>query len=173
MDFLHLQRRLESRLCHEILYIRCTHIMRVLFCVFCMPIHWRSPHPPTRYRQYCFYFLLPVFFKDTLYFLLTVDAIEVLIKYCINWFPKVDQFIRIQISFYFLCVSYWSIGSETKSRSNRKLINFLSNELINLRKGIGAIFYQHFYCIDSTSIASTVSTFCLQYFLLLLKSFYF
>ena len=30
-----------------------------------------------------------------------------------------------------------------------KLIYFLSNELINLRKGIGAIFYQHFYCIDS------------------------
>ena len=29
------------------------------------------------------------------------------------------------------------------------LINFLSNELINLRKGIGAIFYQHFHCIDS------------------------
>jgi hypothetical protein len=30
-------------------------------------------------------------------------------------FSQVDQFIRIQISFYFLCVSYWSIGSETKS----------------------------------------------------------
>jgi hypothetical protein len=25
------------------LYIRCTHIMRVLFCVFCMSIHRRSP----------------------------------------------------------------------------------------------------------------------------------
>ena len=24
----------------------CMHIMRVLFCVFCMPIHWRSPPPP-------------------------------------------------------------------------------------------------------------------------------
>jgi uncharacterized protein YfcZ (UPF0381/DUF406 family) len=44
-----------------------------------------------------------------------VDAMEVLIKYCINSFPQVDQFIRIQISFYFVCVSYWSIGSETKS----------------------------------------------------------
>jgi hypothetical protein len=43
---------------------------------------------------------------------ITVDAIEVLIKYCINSFPQVDQFIRIQISFYFLCVSYWSVGSE-------------------------------------------------------------
>ena len=32
---------------------------------------------------------------------------------------------------------------------NGKLINFLSNELINFRKGIGAIFYQHFYCIDT------------------------
>ena len=40
---------------------------------------------------------------------------EVLIKYCMNSFPQVDQFIRIQISFYFLCVSCWSIGSETKS----------------------------------------------------------
>jgi hypothetical protein len=47
--------------------------------------------------------------------LLTVDAMEVLIKYCMNSFPQVDQLIRIQISFYFLCVSYWSIGSETKS----------------------------------------------------------
>jgi hypothetical protein len=46
---------------------------------------------------------------------LTVDAMEVLIKYCMNSFPQVDQFIRIQISFYFLCISYWSIGSETKS----------------------------------------------------------
>jgi hypothetical protein len=46
---------------------------------------------------------------------LTVDAMEVLIKYCMNSFPQVGQFIRIQISFYFLCVSYWSIGSETKS----------------------------------------------------------
>jgi hypothetical protein len=32
MDFLYLQRGLESRPCREILYIRCTHIMRVLFC---------------------------------------------------------------------------------------------------------------------------------------------
>jgi hypothetical protein len=32
------------------------------------------------------------------------------------------------------------------------LINFLSNELINLRKGIGAIFYQHFHCIDSKGL---------------------
>jgi hypothetical protein len=46
---------------------------------------------------------------------ITVDAMEVLIKYCMNSFPQVDQFIRIQISFYFLCVSYWSVGSETKS----------------------------------------------------------
>ena len=46
---------------------------------------------------------------------ITVDAMEVLIKYCMNSFPQVDQFIRIQISFYFQCVSYWSIGSETKS----------------------------------------------------------
>ena len=61
MDFLYLQRGLESRSCREILYIiyciiilyiRCTHIMRVLFCVFCMSIHGRSPPPPpTRYRQ--------------------------------------------------------------------------------------------------------------------------
>ena len=46
---------------------------------------------------------------------ITVDAMEVLIKYFMNSFPQVDQFIRIQISFYFLCVPYWSIGSETKS----------------------------------------------------------
>ena len=43
-------------------------------------------------------------------------------------------------------------------KSNRKLINFLSNELINLRKGIGAIFYQHFYCIDSKTLEYIIST---------------
>jgi hypothetical protein len=43
------------------------------------------------------------------------------------------------------------IGS---SKSNRKLINFLSNEFINLRNGIGAIFYQHFHCIDSKARSS-------------------
>jgi hypothetical protein len=47
--------------------------------------------------------------------LIIVDAMEVLVKYCMNSFPQVDQFIRIQIFVYFLCVSYWSIGSETKS----------------------------------------------------------
>ena len=46
MDFLYLQRGLESRPCRKILYIRCTHTMRVLFCVFRMSIHWRSPLPP-------------------------------------------------------------------------------------------------------------------------------
>jgi hypothetical protein len=44
----------------------------------------------------------------------TVQSMEVLVKYCKNSFPQVDQLIRIQISFYFLCVAYWSIGSETK-----------------------------------------------------------
>jgi hypothetical protein len=42
--------------------------MRVLFCVFCMSIHWRSPPPPLHATNK--YFLLQVFFKDTLYFLL-------------------------------------------------------------------------------------------------------
>ena len=46
MDFLYLQRGLESKPCREILYIQCTHIMRVLFCVFCMSIHWRIPPRP-------------------------------------------------------------------------------------------------------------------------------
>jgi hypothetical protein len=46
MDFLYLQRGPEGRPCREILYIRCTHIMRVLFRVLCISIHWRSPPPP-------------------------------------------------------------------------------------------------------------------------------
>ena len=70
MDFgLYLQRGLESRPCREILYIRCTHIMRVLFCVFCMSIHWRSPPPPplhatdnTTFTLYFKYFLSLVSF---------------------------------------------------------------------------------------------------------------
>jgi hypothetical protein len=65
MDFLYLQRGLESRPSREILYIRCTHIMRVLFCVFCMSIHWSPP-----YTLQTIALLLQIFFKDTLYFLL-------------------------------------------------------------------------------------------------------
>ena len=42
---------------------------------------------------------------------ITVDAMEVLIKYCMNSFPQVDQFMCRSD----LCISYWSIGSETKS----------------------------------------------------------
>jgi hypothetical protein len=85
---------------------------------------------------------------------LTVDAMEVLIKYCMNSFPQVDQFIY-KFKFLFTSCAF-PIGQSAlkrnligSSKSNRKLINFLSNELINLRKGIGAIFYQHFHCIDS------------------------
>ena len=79
MDFLYLQRGLESRPCREILYIRCTDIMRVLFCVFCMSIHWGSPPPPLHAtdRQY-FYFVLQIFFKDTLYLLLKYVLLPVL-----------------------------------------------------------------------------------------------
>jgi hypothetical protein len=32
----------------NILYLWCTQIMRVMFCVFCMSIHWRSPFPQPR-----------------------------------------------------------------------------------------------------------------------------
>ena len=42
-DFLYLQRDLESRPCREILYIRCTHIMRVVLYV--NPLE-KSPPPP-------------------------------------------------------------------------------------------------------------------------------
>ena len=76
MDFLYLQRSLESRPCREILYVRCTHIMRVLFCVFCMLIHWRSSPPPLQAADN--YFVLQVFFKDTLYFLLKYVFLPVL-----------------------------------------------------------------------------------------------
>jgi hypothetical protein len=70
MDFLYLHWGLESRPCREILYIRCTHIMRVLFCVFCMSIHWGKSllHATDNTVSFTFYF--KYFFKDTLYFLL-------------------------------------------------------------------------------------------------------
>jgi hypothetical protein len=64
--------------------------------------------------------------------------------------------IHTNSNFFLLPVRLFPIGQSVLKRnligstkSNRKLINFLSNELINLRKGIGAIFYQHFHCIDS------------------------
>ena len=73
MDFLYFQWGLKSRSCCEILYIRCTHLMRVLFGVFCIvnPLE-TSPPPPYTLQTIVlyFYFLLQVFFKDTLYFLL-------------------------------------------------------------------------------------------------------
>jgi hypothetical protein len=81
VDFLYLQRSLESRPCREILYVRCTDIMRVLFCVFCMSIHWRSSPPPlhatdnstfTLYFKYFLRILCTFYFKDTLYVFLPV-----------------------------------------------------------------------------------------------------
>jgi hypothetical protein len=68
MDFLCLQRDLETRLCREILYIRCTHTMRVLLCVFRMSIHWRSP--PLHATDNSTFTFTSSIFKDTLYFLL-------------------------------------------------------------------------------------------------------
>jgi hypothetical protein len=70
---------------------------------------------PAKYRQPCFRHTRQSLISFGAKFNITVDAMEVLIKYCMNSFPQVDQFIRIQISFYFLCASYWSIGSGTKS----------------------------------------------------------
>ena len=68
MDFLYLQRGLESRACREMLYIRCTHIMRVLFCVFCIDIqktqnniHSRSASPPPPYTLQTIVILLLLF----------------------------------------------------------------------------------------------------------------
>ena len=66
MDFSYLQQGLESRPCHEILYIRCTHIMFVS-SVF----HWGSPPPPLYMVQTIELLLFTSsIFKDTLYFLL-------------------------------------------------------------------------------------------------------
>jgi hypothetical protein len=52
MDFLDLQRGLESRQCREVKYYRCTH----LFCVFCMSIHWSNPPPPHDNSTFTLYF---------------------------------------------------------------------------------------------------------------------
>ena len=78
----------------------------------------------------------------------TVVAMEVLIKYCINSFPKMtNSFDRNLVNFlncstFLLFVCDMSLRFEVKSNwltgqqelDNRKLINFLSNELINLKK---------------------------------------
>jgi hypothetical protein len=76
---------------------------------------------------------------------------EVLIKYCMNSFPQVYEF-----KFLFTSCAF-PIGQSVLKRnligsfkSNRKLINFLSNELINLRKELVQ------YFINTSSIASTV-----------------
>ena len=69
--FLISSRGLQSRPFREILHIRCTHIMRLLFCDFCMSIQWRSPPPPLYTLQTIVLLLFTSsIFKDTLYFLL-------------------------------------------------------------------------------------------------------
>jgi hypothetical protein len=68
-----------------------------------------------------------------------------------NSFPQVDQFIRIQIYFYFLCVSYWSIDSETKS--HLKVTGSWSIFYQMNWSGWGKELVQYFI---NTSIASTV-----------------
>jgi hypothetical protein len=104
MDFLYLQRGLESRPCREILYIRCTHIMRVLFCVFCMSIHWRSPPLQvtdnstctfTLYFKYflrilCTFYLLPVLFILTQVVLLFIISMTKLLD--ADWLRGVQLF---------------------------------------------------------------------------------
>jgi hypothetical protein len=47
MDFLYLQRGLENRPYHEMLYIRCTHITRVLFRVLYINPLEKSSSPYT------------------------------------------------------------------------------------------------------------------------------
>jgi hypothetical protein len=81
MDFLYLQRGMESRPCREILYIRCTHIMRVLFCVFCMLIHWRSSPPPLQAADnstFTFTLYFKYFLRILLYFVLKYVLLPVL-----------------------------------------------------------------------------------------------
>jgi hypothetical protein len=75
MDFLYLQRGLQSRPCHEILYIY--NACAVLCFLYLNPSMEKSPPPPppplhsTDNSTFTgFYFVLQVFFKDTLYFLL-------------------------------------------------------------------------------------------------------
>jgi hypothetical protein len=83
----------------------------------------------------------------------TVNAIEVLIKYCTNCFLKlINSFDRKLINFLLLLDepirfrfrTNWPIGNAQEVKRNLN-----SYKLINLRKLIDAIFYQHFYCIDS------------------------
>ena len=54
----------------RILYIRCMHIMRVLFCVFCMSMYVSPPYTLETIVLLLFILYFKYFFKDTLYFLL-------------------------------------------------------------------------------------------------------
>jgi hypothetical protein len=77
MDFLYLQRGLESKPCREILYIlQCTHIMRVLFCVQSAPRHATDNSTFTLYFKY-FLRILCTFYSSTFcfqYFLLLLKS---------------------------------------------------------------------------------------------------
>jgi hypothetical protein len=76
MDFLYLQRGLESRPCREILNIM-VHAYNACAVLCLLYVNPLEKSPPTRYRQWYFYFVLQVFFKDTLYFLLKYILIPV------------------------------------------------------------------------------------------------
>jgi hypothetical protein len=68
MDFLFLQRGLESRPCREILYIY--NACAVLWFLYLNPSMEKSPLYTLHTIVLSLYFVLQVFFKDTLYFLL-------------------------------------------------------------------------------------------------------
>jgi hypothetical protein len=103
--------------------------------------HWSelTPASAQRYISFCF--------KNGGKANVTVDAIEVLIKYCTIHFLKLIN--SYEFKFLFTSCAFPIGLSVLKrnliglSRSNRKLINFLSNELINLSLGRSVIGQSH------------------------------
>ena len=120
MDFLYLQWGLESRRCREILYTRCTHIMRVLFCVFCMSIHWRSPPPPPPPPNtlQTIVLLLQVFFKDTFY----------LSTFCLQYFLLLlMQVVLLLITFTQVQIQR-NLGTTVKSTNLSPILPFCTKK---------------------------------------------
>jgi hypothetical protein len=100
MDFLYLQRGLESRPCREILYImvHAYHACAVLCLLYVNPL---EKSRPTRYRQWYFYFVLQVFLRILCTFYLSTF-----------WF----QYILLLLKSSRVIVNYFYVYSSTNSK---------------------------------------------------------
>ena len=129
-DFLYLQRDLESRPCREILYIRCTHIMRVVLYV--NPLE-KSPPPLYTPKTIVLLLFTSSIFKDTLYFYLSTFCFQYFLHLFKSFSLLITSTTRVQIqnhstilktSFKTVCFRFWISIITSKIIFSIKIFNF-------------------------------------------------